>query len=195
MNRVLSVAGVMALGVCAGCATPGSLRAAEQRVVAGATPDEVLTEAATILQREFGRVSVDRTALRVLSVPAEYSTVRDSGSARDLYGGRSTMRRVATFHVGRGKGGGAVAHLRIEIERQDVVGQQIMQPRSHRLSDSPGHETPIDRDAATTARQNTVWTRVRRDTKLERALLEELRERLARRVAGNEETPSSAPAP
>lgn len=194
MNRALRLAGVMAFAAFAGCATPGSLRTAEQRVVAGATPEEVLTEAATILQREFGRLSVDHAALRIVSAPSEYATARDSGSARDLYGGRSTMRRVANFHVGRGKGG-AVAHLRIDVERQDVVGQQIMQPPSHRLSDSPGHETPIDRDAATTARQNTVWTRVRRDTKLERAILEELRERLARRVAGNEEAPTSAPAP
>lgn len=194
MTRWTDLLIVAMLVVVAGCHDVSRVRASEQRVVKDATPEEVLTEAAVVLQREFGRVNVDRANLRITTVPAEYMTVHDSGTARDLYRGRSTMRRLATFTVSRHQGS-PVARLRINVERQDTVRQQVMQPRGHRLSDTPGQETPIDHDAATTHEQNTVWTHVRRDTNLERALLEELRERIARRVTGTEPADASAEPP
>ncbi len=40
--------------------------------------------------------------------------------------------------------------------------------------DLPGHQTAIDRDAATTAEQNTVWRTVRRDKAAEREILDQL---------------------
>jgi hypothetical protein len=40
--------------------------------------------------------------------------------------------------------------------------------------DLPGHHTAIDRDAATTAEQNTVWRTVRRDKAAEREILDRL---------------------
>lgn len=39
-------------------------------------------------------------------------------------------------------------------------------------SDLPGQQTAIDRDAATTAEQNTTWRTLRRDTAAERQILE-----------------------
>lgn len=40
--------------------------------------------------------------------------------------------------------------------------------------DVPGHRTAIDRDAATTAEQNTVWRTVRRDKSAEREILNQI---------------------
>lgn len=40
--------------------------------------------------------------------------------------------------------------------------------------DLPGHQTAIDRDAATTAEQNTAWRTVRRDKAAEREILDRL---------------------
>jgi hypothetical protein len=153
----------------------------------------VLDAAAVILQRDFGRVKVDRAARRITTAPVEFTTERESGTVRDLYRGRSTMRRVAQFDVGR-SGGQTVARLRVDVERRDTERQVLMQPRPYRLSDDPGQETPIDVDAATTAQQNTVWTRVRRDRTLERALLDELREQFARLTVQPEETEAAVPA-
>lgn len=198
MTRILFVLVWPAVAVLAGCAdSVGNVAARQpqqQRVIEGAAPDEVLAEGQAILQREFGRVSVDRAARRVVTAPVEYTTSRDSGTARDLVRGSSTMRRSATLDVGR-RGDVTVVRLSVDVERQDTQRQTVMHPQGHRLSDTPGSETPTDRDAATTERQNTVWTRVRRDTGLERALLDELRERFARRAeeAAGTAPPTTAP--
>ena len=180
------------LAAAAGCSETGGVRMRQQEwALEDAEPDAVLAEGTTILQREFGRVKVDRAARRIVTAPVEFTTGRESGTARDLYGGQSTMRRVAEFSVGR-RGGTTVARLRVDVQRRDTVQRAVVQPEGYRLSDAPGHETPVDRDAATTTEQNTVWTQVRRDTRLERQLLEELRERFARGDGGQE--PASAPA-
>lgn len=42
--------------------------------------------------------------------------------------------------------------------------------------DLPGHQTAIDRDAATTATQNAVWRTIRRDTVSEHAIVERITE-------------------
>lgn len=170
----------------------------QQRVIEGADPDQAMTEAIPILQREFGRLKVDQAARHIVTTPVEFTTDRESGTARDLYHGRSAMRRTATFDVGR-RAGETVARLRIDVERRDTERRAVVQPPSHRLSDTPGQETPIDRDAATTREQNAVWTRVKRDRKLEVSLLEELRERFARLTAepagpGGSTPPATAPA-
>jgi hypothetical protein len=134
-----------------------------------------------VLQREFGRLTVDRERRKIVSQPSEYSAVGESGTARDLVGARSRMRRTATF-VAVPRGGGTAARLRVDVERQDTAHRASHPPDAYRLSDSPAY-TPIERDAATTARQNTVWVKVRRDLRLERALLGELRERFASQEA------------
>lgn len=185
MTRVTSMVLLPVLACVAGCADTGGMQAQEQRVIQEADPDEVLMVAASILQREFGRVAVDRTARHITTTPVEFTTERESGTARDLYRGRSTMRRKAQMSVGRATGG-AVARLQIDVERRDTARQTVTQPRGYRISDNPGAETPIDADAATTHEQSTVWTKVRRDRTLERALLDELREHFERLTAAAE---------
>ncbi len=196
MRRAALAGMVLAsLGGLAGCADNAAFRdQPEQRVIQAAAPGEVLSAARALLAREFGRVRVDRDGRRLVGGPAEYVTDRDSGSARDLVRGESTMRRTATCDVGQ-RAGATVVSLRIEIERRDTARQVVAQPRSYRLSDSPGEESALSRDAATTAEQNAVWTRIRRDRRLERALLDELRERFAPAVQEASPTTAAAPVP
>jgi hypothetical protein len=160
-----------------GCSGGLETRRFQSRVIEGASPDEVFQAAQVVLRREFGRVQVDPGARRIVSEPAEYRTSSESGTARDFYGGRSTMRRTAHFSVAP-RGDGTVAQLRVDIERQDTDRREVFQPDRNRISDAPS-QTPIERDAATSTEQNTVWTFVRRDRQLERALLTELQERFA----------------
>lgn len=49
----------------------------------------------------------------------------------------------------------------------------------HRVSDIPD-DTPIDRDAATTTEQNTVWRTIRRDKAAERRILEAILDQAGR---------------
>lgn len=171
-----------------GCTAPsGGLTGQQTRSIA-APPEEVLRVAAGLLRRELGSARVDQDARSVLGIGPDYSTRTASGTARDLVGGRSTLRRVAQFNVGP-RGMGSVARLRISIERQDTTRTMVAAAPMERISDTPAY-TPIERDAATTDRQNTVWSSVRRDRELERRLLSELEEYFA--PAERPEPPSAA---
>jgi hypothetical protein len=192
MNRIGWVwFGLAGLAFAAGCADAVEVESMQERAVPSEDPDVVLTQAAVVLRREFDQVRVDRPARRITTAPVEYDTQSESGSARDLYGGRSTMRRVGTLSVGR-RGDITVARLRIDIERQDTARATVLPAPAIPVGDSPGVDSPITRDAATTAEQNMVWTRVRRDFTLERRLLEELSDELARLAAEPAETAPSA---
>ena len=157
-----------------GCGPQSELARQQSRVIQVDDPDQILLAATKVLRREFRRMHVDTENRIIETEPVEFSTTRSSGTARDLYRGRSRMRRIAHFSVGR-RGQSSVARLRIDVERQDTDRVLTMQPPTQRVSDSPAY-TPIERDAATTERQNTVWTRVRRDRRMERELLQELSE-------------------
>ncbi len=161
-----------------GCAEGFERQRYQSRLIRDVSPQEVFQDAQEILRREFGPVRADPESLRIETRPVEFRTRTTSGTARDLYRAPSTMRRIARF-VAAPAAGGAVARLRVEIERLDTERQDAFYPdRGRRLSDAPA-DTPIQRDAATTQRQNTVWTFVKRDYRLERAILAELLERFA----------------
>lgn len=143
-----------------------------QRVIPGAAPEAVYDAARGILQREFGRVEADRDGQRLQSDPNEFDSARDSGTARDLVGGSTRMRRQAHCIVGR-RSDGALVRIRVDVQRLDSNRRPAGREEGYRVDDSPAY-TPIDRDAATTERQNTLWTTVRRDREMERLILDEL---------------------
>jgi hypothetical protein len=172
-----------------GCSQGMESRTFQARVIDRAAPDDVMLAAQVLLRREFGRLDVEPGSRRIVSQPVEYQTSSDSGTARDLYRGRSTMRKVAHFAVAK-RGEGTIARLRIDVERMDTARQEVFRADQGRISDAPG-QTPIERDAATSTRQNTVWTFVKRDRQLERALLAELQEQFAPEP---EEMPAEQPA-
>ncbi|MFH1748567.1 MAG: hypothetical protein ABIG44_16150 [Planctomycetota bacterium] len=177
LRVVLGLVPLLALMVLTGCARDAALTAQQSRVIASNDPDHVLLGAAGILRRELGRVHLDMQNHSITTDPVEYTTDRESGTARDLYHGRSTMRRQARCSV-RPRGSEVVVQLRIDIERRDTARTESMQSNAGRFTDSPSY-TPIERDAATTTRQNTVWTFIKRDRRLERAILAELSEQYA----------------
>jgi hypothetical protein len=149
-----------------GCADEvGSVSAQQQqRVIKDADADQALTEAAIILKREFGRVRVDPGLRLVQTDWYEFSTDRNSGTARDLYRGRSVMRRRANLSISQ-RGGATVARLRIDVERQDTGRQAVMHPRGHplRRQSRPGN---ADRPPTPRPRSSRIRSgrRVRRDT-------------------------------
>lgn len=191
MFRVLSLAlAISALLGLTGCADV-EIEPAQSRVVASSDPDAVLVEAATILRRDFGRTQIDATSRTIKTQPVEFVTTRDSGSARDLYGASSRMRRFATVTIAK-RDSTVTARVRVDVERKDAPRTSSIGQPANPINDSPGAETPINRDAATSEQQNTSWTRVRRDYAMERAILDELREVFARLSTSTE--PETAPA-
>ncbi len=163
-----------------------------QRVIPGAAPEAVYDAARGILQREFGRVEADRDGQRLQSDPSEFDTARDSGTARDLVGGSTRMRRVAHCIVGK-RSDGALVRIRVDVQRLDSSRRPAGRDEGYRVDDSPAY-TPIDRDAATTEQQNTLWTTVRRDREMERLILDELDAQLGGEVAVPAADVGAAPA-
>lgn len=156
-----------------GCTEQTTFVNYQTRVIAELPANEVLEAAVPIMQEEFGRVSVDRSSMTITVAPREYVSASATGSARDLMGIQSTLRRHATLRIRRG-GDQTLADLRIDIERKDT-GRRTAGAEGSRLTDAPS-QTPIDREGATTERQNTLWVKVRRDVQLERALLDQLQD-------------------
>lgn len=192
-----ALAGAALLGAC-GCAEGPAVQSYQSRVVPGLEPEAAFDEAAAIMRREFGRVHADRESLTITAPPREYTSAQGSGTARGLLGVPSTLRRSATMRIRR-RGAETIAEVRVDVARRETQARLVTHGES-RISDLPGH-TPIERDAATTPRQNAVWTPLDRDRRLERALLDELAARAERLVeesaageeAGSEGNEPSAP--
>ena len=85
----------------------------------------------------------------------------------------SRLRRLATVRVGQGAGVVNV-YARVALQEQTTEAHRMFQ-RDHAISDIPG-DTPIDREAATTSEQNTVWRTIGRDRAAERRILEAILE-------------------
>lgn len=180
---MIALAAAVLAGVT-GCAGDGELESQRGtvRLISAAEPDEVLAEAQVILRREFGRVELDRKWSQLRAQPQEYAP--GGAGAGDWRVGRSTVRRSATLTVTR-RAADTLVRLRVDLERQDTRRHDAIPNQSYRLGDGPGY-SPIERDAATTTAQNTVWTPIGRSVAMEMALLGELQERFAERAAAPE---------
>lgn len=171
--------GCTALSGLTGCAGDGDLdaRRGTVRVIQNAEPAEVLAAAESILRREFGRVEIDRTWSQIRAQPQEYTA---GAEPTDLGRGRSTLRRSALLTTSK-RENGTLVRLRVDLERQDTRRHEATPGENYRLTDTPGY-SPIERDAATTAAQNTVWTPIGRSVALEMSLLSDLQEIFATRT-------------
>lgn len=178
MRRGLLALGALALlGLSLGCQTTEPTPRGQSMRIDSTDPDLVLEVAAVVLEPEFGRVEPPRTGDTLTAGPYVFTTHSSGGTARDLYGAPTRMRRTAHLRVSP-VGGGTVATLRIDVERHDTQRRAATQPPTGRLRDQAA-PTPIEEDAALREEQRQVWTFVRRDVALERQLLTELRNRFA----------------
>ncbi len=92
---------------------------------------------------------------------------------------RNQTRRFAELRFERRPGGVAV-HCRVVVqERTTQAHRMLAQDRSG--SDTPT-DTPIERGAAGTTRQNTVWQEIRRDRPAEQKIIKEVQQRVGRPV-------------
>jgi hypothetical protein len=80
------------------------------------------------------------------------------------------LRRMARIRIVPEAAGGTGVYCQVAIQQQTTEAYRMFQ-QDRQLSDAPG-QTAIERDAATTTDQNTVWKTVRRDKAAERRILE-----------------------
>lgn len=82
------------------------------------------------------------------------------------------LRKVAEVRV-IGSGESLKWHCKVVVEEQSAESYRLL-AFERGGDDLPGHQTAIDRDAATTAEQNSVWRTIRRDRSAEREILDRL---------------------
>lgn len=193
MKAALLVSCATALAASIGCASSSQIDAYQSRLIVGASAEQLLPEAQAVMMHEFPRVQVNPATRKLEADPVAFTTHSESGTLSDVYRGSASMRRKATIFLTPASTG-TLVKARVEVERQDTDRERAMReqqaPDYNRLGNDTPTYTAIQRDAATTPRQNAVWTFVRRDYQLERAMLDELE----RRVAPAAE-PSDSPAP
>lgn len=112
----------------------------------------------------------------VQSSLSEYDQKGGTGRIRDAaIGYRNRMRRQASLVV-EDTQNGSIARCIVKVERLDTADHRVFRD-NEQFQDYPT-ETPIDRDAGISARQDEVWTEMPRDRGLEREILSVLKNRV-----------------
>jgi len=112
----------------------------------------------------------------------EYQQEGGTGRIRDdAVGYRNRMRRTAALVIGE-RETGCVAKCRVRVQRLDTADHRVFR-RNEQFGDVP-NETPIDRGAAVSTRQDQVWTDMPRDRALERQILNLLQSRTSGEASG-----------
>ena len=126
-----------------------------------------LAAQAALADEGYSIERADPIAGLIITQSTEASSEPDGARAR--LSSRDRFRRLAEVRIG-GQGEEVRVYCRVAIQEQ-VTAAHRMFAYDRSGTDDPG-VTPIDRDAATTEQQNTVWQTVRRDKVAERRILE-----------------------
>ncbi len=159
----------MLLGL-AGCSSPGPSAQAYNLRQFPAVPRDTLFARAeqALLELGYQPDKVDEAKGLLTSVPV-IGDGRGEPTRGGIALGSTTVRTMAEIRIVP-SGGGCSVYCRVVIQQLTTAAHAMfMQDRG--ASDVPS-DTPIDREGATTAEQNEVWTTIRRDRAKERAILE-----------------------
>jgi hypothetical protein len=152
---------------------------------AGLTSDEALEIGRRVLAKQGFRLkSLDKDQLRIETQPVEATMRGGEGRIRDsVVKVPNRVRRSATLEFSN-RGEDLEAYCQVKMERLDTSDYRVF--AQQRQSEDAPVETPIDREGATTARQNQVWSSAGRDESMEREILSEVHDRLVNLKAGKE---------
>ncbi|MDO8630820.1 MAG: hypothetical protein Q7R41_10035 [Phycisphaerales bacterium] len=130
---------------------------------------------AALVERGYSIAKRD-PAEGVITTESIENDPRDRGSRSGV--GLSSAVKTRRFVEVRVAGPGDSTKVYCKVLVQEQAAQAYSMYAADRSgSDLPGQQTAIDRDAATTAEQNTVWRTLRRDTAAERQILGAILER------------------
>jgi len=125
---------------------------------------------AALTSEGFEIDQVDSSTGLVSTKPLPGSASEAAGRGQQI-SSRGGLRRVATVRLTR-VGEATNVYCKVVVEEQTTEAHRFLF-QDERGSDLPT-ETAIERDAATTAEQNTVWRMVRRDTAAERRIVDDI---------------------
>lgn len=166
---------IAALTVLSGCAASGpvALRFTVRTASSSELDHAWEASAATLNALGYQVDDRDRSSGVLIAESSEKKTVSASSGAR----GRSPvlMRRRVELRV-KPLSAGVKMFCQVVIQHQTTEAHRWL-AFDRTSSDMPGR-TPIERDAATTIEQNTVWETIRRDKVAERAILSAILDRI-----------------
>lgn len=170
----VSVAGICWL-VAGGCASTGlsPLSYGVRRVEGGSQSALFDAARAALVDLGYQIDQADAAAAVITTRPTLAPRRLSNARARISSGGQP--RCVVEVRVGA-RAGAVNVYCKVAIQQQ-VTAAHRMFAYDRSGADDPG-ATPIDRDAATTAEQNTVWQTLRRDKAAERRILEAILSRV-----------------
>ena len=176
VGRIVWFSGLAGLSWISGCATPGPGPGSYAVREVGANRGAVLIAAQDTLVDLGYRIARRDTAAGIVTTHPIYTT-----ADRPRVGFARRRRHMAEIH-GDESGDHAKTYCRVVVQElaTEVYRMQAVDRRS---SDVPS-DTAIDRDAATTRKQNTVWKPIRRDRALERQILTSIAERIGTEAPG-----------
>ena len=158
------------------CASPGPSRLNfGVRHMRDADPSAVFQAAEDALLKSGYRIDrCEHTAGVLTTYPVE-GTLRDEAArSRTRLGTPRPLRRIAQVRIEE-RTGDVTVYCKVAVQEQTTEAYR-MREYNLRTSDTPGY-TPIDREAATTKAQNTVWRIIRRDKREERRILAAVEQR------------------
>ncbi len=163
---LLTVCGLL-LGGCAS-AGPSPLGYGIRHIqgIDRATALRIAQDSLVELGYKLDRVDSDTGLIITRPIPTTASIERVKSSVR--LSTRNRLRRVAQVRLAH-SGDVATFYCRVGIQQQTAEAHRMFR-RDRTISDSPG-QTPIEREAATTEEQNTVWRTIHRDKAAERRIL------------------------
>jgi len=166
-NLVWASAGLMLLGACA---SPGPSAATyATRQIRGSEWDAVFDAGEAALTEAGYRIERRDKAAGVITTQPITGLEEDRVVPRRAHlSSTSDTRRVAEVHVEQTADTVSV-YCRVMIQEQTTQAHRLFE-LDHRGYDTPT-DTPIEREAATTVQQNTVWRTIRRDNHAERVIL------------------------
>ncbi len=175
-SAALATVFVLVSYCCAGCSelleapAPRSEARGWQAQRLPNTPVEAAFDAGMYaLRQHFPAVNSSQGEGRIESGWLEFEQRGGTGRLRDeTLQFRNRMRHRAIVLVAS-EAAGSIARCRVEVERLDT-SDHVVFAQQGQFDDVP-NDTPIEREASTSAAQNQVWTPVNRDGQLERTLL------------------------
>jgi len=123
----------------------------------------------------------DPTEGVITTQPVEAQAGLDSTRPASL-SSRGKTRRIVEVRV-QNDGDATKVYCKVLIQEQTTQAHRMFDA-DRTGSDTPGDYTAINRDAATTTEQNTVWRTLRRDKAAEREILNAITERTGGEVSG-----------
>ena len=165
--------GVSVAGICllfaGGCASTGlSPLSYGARRVEGGNELALFDAARTVLVDLGYQIDRENTVAGMITTQPTLEP-RRSSNARGRISSAGQWRRVVEVRVDD-RGDAVQVFCKVAIQQQ-VTAAHRMFAYDRSGTDVPG-ATPIERDAATTAEQNTVWQTIRRNKTAERDILE-----------------------